>query len=332
MPISKNQWLRLQMILGAMRRGKFVNSNSFNEMAADSMEFDGVSARTFARDIRALQDIGAPVEYDAGKKVFFLTDPDWTNEDMPTVPGDFKLLLLSEKVSRTFMPPQLRSELSNAVNALLMKQESGIPEGMELENFQILDPDFVPKIDPEIFLEVYQAWENKHYLKIDYTSSQGHHSVKLIEPHILAWNAGIWYVKGLVANEDGIPSEPPFNIRIFALHRIGHAEKSSGHFTPDEDDVKRVRKDKLFNFETFDEVEIEFFQPWVKPMEERFFSHPESIIGRTEDSIIVRLKNIPEHTALQLILRAMGNARVIKPASLIESLRKVGQNIFDNMK
>ena len=67
-------------------------------------------------------------------------------------------------------------------------------------------------------------------------------------------------------------------------------------------------------------------------MEERFFSHPESIIGRTEDSITVRLKNIPEHTALQLILRAMGNARVIKPASLIESLRKVAQNIFDNMK
>lgn len=332
MPVSGNQWVRLQMILGAMRRGKYVNSNSFNEMAEDSEDIKGVSARTFARDIKTLKKIGAPVEYNASKRGFYLTDPDWTNEDVPTVAGDLKLLLLSERVSRTFMPPQLRSELSNALNSLMMKQESGMPEEMDLENFQILNPDFVPQVDPEVFLEVYQAWEQKHYLKISYTSSAGHKSVKLIEPHILAWNSGIWYVKGLVANEDGIPCEPPFKIRVFALHRMGYAEKSPGHFSPEEEDVKRIRKDKLFNFETLEEVEIEFFHPYVKPMEERFFSHPESIIARGENAITVRLKNIPEHTALQLIFRAMGNARVIKPATLRESLRKVGQNIFDNMK
>ena len=127
MPVSKNQWLRLQLILGVMRRGKYINSNTFNQENTKNLNCNAVSAKTFNRDIRALKEIGAPIEYDARKKGFFLTDPDWTNEDMPTVPGDFKLLLLSEKVSRTFMPPQLRGELSNAVNALLMKQNSGIP-------------------------------------------------------------------------------------------------------------------------------------------------------------------------------------------------------------
>ena len=332
MPINKNQWLRLQMILGVMRRGKLINSNSFNELAADSMNIDGVSARTFARDIQALKDIGAPVEYNVRKKGFYLTDLDWTNEDVPTVPGDFKLLLLSEKVSRTFMPPQLRSELSNAVNALFMKQEGGLPEGMELENFQILSPEFLPHIDPKVFLEVYQAWENKHYLKIYYTSSQGHNSVKLVEPHILAWNAGIWYIKGLVANEDGVPCAPPLAVRVFALHRIEKAEKKESHFTPDDDDVKRVKKDALFDFSTLEEVEIEFFQPYVKKMKERFFSRPECIIAQNENSVTLRLKNITEYAALQLVFTAMGNVRIIKPASLRESLRNVAQNIFDNMK
>ena len=332
MPINKNQWLRLQMILGVMRRGKFINSNSFNELAADSMEFDGVSARTFARDIQALKDIGAPIEYNPRKKGFYLTDLDWTNEDIPTVPGDFKLLLLSERVSRTFMPPQLRSELSNAVNALFMKQEGGLPEGMELENFQILSPEFLPQIDPEVFLEVYQAWENKHYLKIYYTSSKGHNSVKLVEPHILAWNAGIWYIKALVANEDGVPCDPPLDVRVFALHRIEKAEKKESHFTPDDEDVKRIKKSSLFDFAALEEVEIEFFQPYVKQMKERFFSRPECIIAHDENSVTVRLKNITEYAAMQLVFPAMGNVRIIKPATLRESLRKVAQNIFDNMK
>ena len=331
MPVSKNQWLRLQLILGVMRRGKYINSNTFNQENTKNLNCNAVSAKTFNRDIRALKEIGAPIEYDARKKGFFLTDPDWTNEDMPTVPGDFKLLLLSEKVSRTFMPPQLRGELSNAVNALLMKQNSGIPEGMELENFQIFDPEFVPQVDPEVFLEVYLAWENKNYLKITYTSSKKHNSVKLIEPHILAWHSGIWYIKGLVVNDDGTACEPPFPIRVFALHRVKKAEKTAGSFTLDDEEIKRFKQDALFNFEKLAEVEIEFFQPYVKQIQERFFSRPESIIAQNDDSITIRLKNIHEHTALQLIFLAMGCVRVIKPASLQNSLRNVAQRIFDNM-
>ena len=295
------------------------------------MNFDAVSSKTFNRDIHALKDIGAPVEYNAAKKSFYLTDTEWTNEDMPTVPGDFKLLLLSEKVSRTFMPPQLRGELTNAVNALLMKQNSCIPEGMELENFQILDPEFVPQVDPEVFLEVYQAWENKNYLRITYTSSKNHSSVKLIEPHILAWNSGIWYIKGLVVKEDDTPCAPPFPVRVFALHRVEKAEKTAGHFTLDDKELRRLNQNSLFNFAAFDEVEIEFFQPYVKPIRERFFSQPESIIAQTEESITIRLKNIPEHGALQLIFLAMGYVRVIKPAALQESLRNVARRILDHM-
>jgi predicted DNA-binding transcriptional regulator YafY len=331
MPISKNQWLRLQVMLGMLRRGLYINYNTFMEEMLSDPNFY-ISPRTFSRDIQTLKDIGAPIEYSAKNRGYYLLDPSWTNEDVPTVPGDVKLLLLSEKVSRTFMPPQLRSELSNAVNALLMKQESGMPEGMDLENFQIINPEFVPQVDPEVFLEVYQAWENKHYLKITYSSSKGHDSVKLIQPHLLAWNSGIWYIKGLVAAEDGVPCEPPFKLRVFALHRIGNAEKKAGHFTLEPEDEKRIRQSGLFTFEKLDEIEIEFFQPYVKPMQERFFSSPESIIAQTEESVTIRLKNVPEHAALQLIFRALGNVRVIKPASLQESLRKVAHTILERME
>jgi predicted DNA-binding transcriptional regulator YafY len=230
------------------------------------------------------------------------------------------------------MPPQLRSELSNAVNALLIKREGGMPDGMNLENFQILSPEFAPKVAPEVFLEVYQAWENKHYLQITYSSGSGHDSVKLIEPYVLAWNSGIWYIKGLVAKEDGVPCDPPFKIRVFALHRIQSAEKRPGRFFEDSEDAKRIKKDSLFNFQKLDEVEIEFYPPFVKQMAERFASRPEAIVSQSENSLRIRLTDIPEYAAVQLAFLAMGNARVLKPASLQDSLKQVAQNIFDNNK
>ena len=245
--------------------------------------------------------------------------------------GDMKLLLLSEHLARTFMPPQLRGELANAVNALLMKQD-GIPEGLTLENLLIFNPEFAPEVDPEVFLEVYQAWENKNYLKINYSSSQGHNSVKFIEPHLLAWNSGTWYIKGLVAKEDDVPCERPFEVRLFALHRIEKAEKSQGFFNVDAEDGKRIKKDELFNFQTLDEVEIEFFQPYVKQIAERFISTPQAIVSQDNNSIRIRLTNIYEHAAMQLIFLALCNVRVIKPAALQTKLRGVAQTIFDHMK
>ena len=331
MPVSKNQWLRLQSILGLMRKKTYVNYRIFNEEISPALSCGKVSARTFSRDITALIQIGAPLEYCAKHRGYFLAELDWKNNDLPTVQGDFKLLLLSEKVSHSFMPPQLRGELSNAVNALLMKQEDALPEGMDLENFQILNPEFAPKVDPEVFLEVYQAWENKKLLKFSYISSKGHQSVKVIEPHILAWNDGIWYIKGLVANEDGVPCELPLSVRVFAMHRIGNAKNIGKAFTTDEEDRKPLKQNSLFAFECLPEVEIEFFQPYVKQIKERFFSQPESIIAETENSITIRLTNIPEYAATKLIFLAMGNVHVIKPASLRETIRKTGEAIIKNM-
>ena len=333
MPITKNQLSRFQAILGLMRKGKYVNYSVYQNEVKNNINLDKVSDKTFSRDIHALRDtLMAPIQYDASQKGFYLTDPDWTYADLPVETGDMKLFLLSEQVSRSFMPPQLRSELTNAVNALLIKQEGGIPEGMNLENFQILSPEFAPKVAPEVFLEVYQAWENKNYLKITYSSSSGHDSVKLIQPYVLAWNSGIWYIKGLVAKEDDVPCDPPFKIRVFALHRIQNAEKRPGRFFEDSEDAKRIKKERLFNFQTLDEVEIEFYPPFVKQMAERFISRPDAIVSQDENSLCIRLKNIPEYAALQLVFLAMGNARVLKPASLQESLGKVAQNIFDNLK
>ena len=332
MPANKNQLKRMQDILGLMKKKKFVNYTTFSDWLAEDVNRSGIAPKTFSRDIKMLQEVlGAPIKYDASNKGFYLTDPNWTYRMVLDHTGDMRILLLSERLSHTFMPPQLRGELSNAVNALLMKQE-GIPEEMTLDNLKIYNPDFSPKVDPEVFLAVYQAWEKKNYLKITYSSNSGHNSVKLIEPHLFSWYNGTWYIKAMVAKEDDVPCERPFDVRIFALHRIAKAEISKGFFTVDEEDARRIKKEELFNFQTLDEVEIEFFQPYVKQIAERFISTPEAIVAQDENSVRIRLTNVYEHAAMQLIFMAMGNVRVIKPAALQDKLRDVAQTIFNNMK
>ena len=350
MPVNKKQWLRLQTLLSLLRRNGYrgVNYKSFIKKMKEEYEFKldaeydnedkgkdeefHISSKTFYRDIDALKKVfGAPVKYDKGGKVFYLSRPNWTNESMLTVPGDMKLLMLSQNLSEKFMPPQLRGELANAVNALLMKREKYDAENMNFDNFQIITPEYSPRVASDVFVKVYQAWEERNYLKFTYVSNKGHESVKIIEPHILAWDSGIWYIKGFLANDDSVPCEPPFDIRVFALHRIKNISEG-GSFYATVEDTERMRQDSFFNFQPLPEVELEFLPPCINAMAERLPDTPGVIVSRDEKSLKVRLTDVQEYTVLRLISHAHGSVRVNKPESLKETLRRIAQNTLDNMQ
>lgn len=330
MPVNKNQWKRLQTILGMLRKGDVVNYQFYMKEMLKEPNFY-IAPRTFSRDIVKLRQLGAPIKYNPRKKTFFLTDREWGME-LPTESGNMKMLLLGERVARNFLPPQMRKELREAVDYILKDSEIAISAHTNIFDFQVIAPEFSPQVDPEIFKEVYEAWESSHYLKINYCSSQGHNSDKLITPRVLAWDDGCWYVKGYVVSENGIPCDPPWDIRVFALHRIRKAEMTAGEFIPTTEDFHHFKGAGIFNFPKLPEVEIEFFQPEAQWIREGFASDSSAIIAQSENSITIRLENVSEHTAAKLISQARGNVRVIKPASLQDSLRKVAQTILGNME
>ena len=329
MPVNKNQWERLQTILGILRKGLFVNYRSFMEEMLEEPDFY-ISPKTFSRDIMKLRQLGAPVKYHPRKKGFYLTDREW-NMALPTESGSMKMLLLSERVARNFLPPQMRKELREAVDHILLTSETEVPEHTSVAAFQVIAPEFSPDVDSAVFKEVYEAWERSRYLKISYCSIQGHCSDKLIVPRMFAWDNGCWYVKGYVAKENGIAFSPPWDIRVFALHRIQKAEMTPGVFIPGTEDFSRFKGAGIFDFKKLPEVELEFFQPELKRIRECFASNSAAITAQTENSLTVHLEKVSEYTVWQLIFRSMGNVRIIKPASLQKSLRQVAQRIFDNM-
>ena len=273
MPANKNQIRRMQTILRMLRQNRYPNFTSFmKEMRRqDAAGAFKLSSKTFSRDIADLRDeYGAPIHYDACRKGFYLSDTEWFDEDMMIEPFEMKAAILGEKVAREFFPEPMRGEIEKAISSLLMKNETGMAEGVDMESFQVLCPEGLPKIAPDVFLAAYNAWEQRKKLLLVYRSSKDHVSEKLFEPHVFALNGGCWYLKGKVLREDGVKCDTP-KIRVLALHRIERAEMLDSEFWPEPAILKGVRESGLFDFAEYPEVDIEFFAPFAKPLEER---HP----------------------------------------------------------
>ena len=201
-------------------------------------------------------------------------------------------------------------------------------EGAELENFQVLCPDNLPKVRPDIFLASYNAWEQHKCLKLGYRSARNHVSEKLFEPHIFAWNGGCWYLKGKLLQDNDRSYDPP-KIQVLALHRIEQAEILQAHFWPEPSILESVRNSGLFDFDKIPEVELEILDPFDLAMAPGF---AEKIIDRGDGFIRIRLKDIPKYEAVQIILSTWGNVRVLAPESLKERIRKIANKLLRNNK
>ena len=331
MPANKNQIRRIQTILKMMRQNRYPNYTSFikemkNQDIAGAYK---LSSKTFQRDIADLRDeYGAPVRYDASRKGFYLSNIDWYNEDLMVEPFEMKAALLSERVASGILPEPLRSEMNKAVSALLMKNENGMAEQAELECFQILCPEHLPQVNPDIFLTCYNAWEQRKYLLLRYRSVKGHSSEKLFEPHVFAWNGGSWYLKGkLLRNDEERFEEPP--IQVLALHRIEEAEMREGTFFPAPEILKNIKEEGLFDFQKLPDVEVEFFKPFAQAMLEKYENTPGAVKEIKPESVIIHLHNLTEYEAAQLVLTTCGNAKVHHPPELKLYMRRIANKILD---
>ena len=333
MPANKNQIRRIQTILKMMRQNRYPNYTSFvKEMKMqDIAGAYKLSSKTFQRDIADLRDeYGAPVHYDASRKGFYLSNIDWYNEDLMVEPFEMKAALLGERVASNILPEPLRNEMNKAISALLMKNENGMAENAELESFQVLCPEHLPQIPPEIFLTCYNAWEQRKLLKLHYCSFKNRRSEKVFEPHIFAWNGGCWYLKGkLLRNNDRRYDEPP--VQVLAVHRIQQAEMLNSLFWSAPEILKSVKSDGLFGYNKIPETVIEFFAPFDKPMEEKYLNTPDAIQKRTENSVLVKLPDLTEYEVAQLVMSVCGEAKIYAPEELRAYIQEIAEKIVKNM-
>lgn len=333
MPANKNQIRRMQILLKMMRKNSYPNHSSFvKEMQREDPSFKGISAKTLQRDIADLRDeYGAPVQYDPSRQGYYLEDTDWYNGDLMIEPFDMKAFLLGERVTDGILPAPLRSAMNKAVNALVMKNENGMAEGVELETFQILCSQYLPQVDPDIFLLCYNAWEEHKRVRLTYNSARKNHSLKLFEPHIFAWHEGRWYLKGKLLKDDDISlaDDPP--VRVLALHRIEKAEILNSRFDPAPEILQTLKKGGLFDFTKLPDVEVEIFAPFDQLMYEKYANTPGAVKERKTDSVVLHLQDLNKYEAAQLVLKTCGNAKIYTPPELKEYVRQIARKLLDNL-
>ena len=76
---------------------------------------------------------------------------------------------------------------------------------------------------------------------------------------------------------------------------------------------------------------MEIFPPFTKATFEKYEGTPGAIIKHDENSITIRLNNITEYQASQLVLTTCGNAKVHAPDELKLYMRRIANKLLDHL-
>lgn len=331
MPANKNKLLRLSVIVEMMRKNEYPNYTRFMaEMAKrDTAGAYQLSAKTFGRDVEDLRcEFGAPVAYEPSLRGYYLANLDWYSASLMVEPFAMKSAVLGQKVAESLMPEPLRSEIHQAVRALLARNSTGFSDLAELNMMQIINPIQLP-LTADVFRTVFQAWEKRQKLQLTYSSAKGLQSDKIFEPHVLAWQSGVWYLKGVLLGTPDFSYRKPYPT-ILAVHRISRAEMLCSSFAGSQQILATVKAGKLFDFPRLPQVCL-LFQPAVAiQARERFAGQPDCLREDPSGAIEVTLKDMAEHEAIDLVLWAHGEVKVLAPESLRQSVLRIAEVMLKN--
>jgi len=327
MPANKNKLLRMGVIIEMMRKNAMPNYQRFEEemQLRDLAGACKVSQKTFLRDIHDLKtEFGAPIEYEASERGFFLRENDWCCERLMVEPFEMKSAVLGQKVAESLMPEPLRTSIHQAVRSLLARNSAGFDERTELDMMQIINPVQLP-----LSSEVFKAWEKRQKLQLNYCSAKGTPRDMVFEPHVLAWQSGVWYLKGLLCGTAKYSYHKPYDT-ILAVHRILSAEQISASFQGNRRLLESVKKGKLFEFSRYPEVRLHFLPKVAFQVRERFASQPACMQPEADGSIVVTLKALTEYEAVELVLWVRGEVRVLGPEVLRQEILQIGDTLIRN--
>ncbi len=331
MPANKNKLLRLGVIIEMMRKQSVPNYHRFMEemKRRDPAGVYRLSEKTFLRDIQDLKtEFGAPVDYDASARGFFLTDIEWLCEQLMVEPFEMRSVVLGQKAAESLMPEPLRTSINQAVRSLLSRNCAGFGEMAELDMMQIINPVQLP-LSSEVFCTVFKAWEWRQKLQLSYCSAKGTQRDMVFEPHVLAWQSGVWYLKGLLCGTSKYSYRKPYDT-ILAVHRILQAGQISGSFEGNQRLLESVKKGKLFEFSRYPEVRLNFLPKVALKVRERFANEPACMQQEKDGSILVTLKDLAEFEAVDLVLWARGEVRVLTPEALRKEILQIGEAMIRN--
>ena len=328
---------RLMKLVAMLRDNRYPNHRTLQRALKllDSTCTFSISQKTIQRDVQFLRDAyHAPIEYDNGKRGYYLTDPTWRFEVPLLNPDEMQAVTLGARIAETVMPEPVAQKIQVATENLKDNFATGLDANALLISL-VAKGARIP-IEPAIFKVVFDAWQSQRGLEVTYSKAMSGEILKyVIEPHVLAFFDELWYVKAITVSQDG-DMLPERTIRTLAINRFKTAVISPGSFKPDMKLIHEVNEGGLFNFPTIDEVVLRFTGKAIPYARENF--DPGLVEEQPDGSLLVTIYDAIDFKIVNLVLNEGGEVTVVSPKELAEKVIEkakaviAAQNLFNNEK
>lgn len=327
MPISKKQLIRFVRLVASLKENRYPNCSSF---AAELCEADidenlnvACSPKTIARDIQILKnDFGAPIRFDAVRNGYYLTRRNWSFS-CPQLFGEKAVLsaVLGARVAEHIFPEPLRHEVRSVVDYLLTNNNPEALSQMQVDSLVVIPSNRV-KVDPEVFIPLFRAWENHEICHIGYLDSRGETTSRDFEPHAMVFYDGAWYTKGFCYVRK--------QMRTLTVARMKSVAPTGRKFVPDPKIIRTVNEDDVFDYETVDNVLVHCDSYLTKLLPVRPL-HPEQTVrllpnGESDVSVA----KLPRQRLITWTLHQCGRATVVSPSDVRAEILELSKTITNN--
>ena len=319
---SRKQLHRMATIVALLKKKEWVEMGEIKKFL-DATEFDAVYLgcvnRTIQRDIKNLkEEYSAPILYSKSERAYSLQKKDWSFQ-VPSLLNADELLAIAigEKLSQDIFPSSLSQRVSKAVDEVLRYNESDALSAELLSSLKILSASTVSE---DIFEIVFEAWQQRNVLRVNYEGNDGERVLRDIESHALVFHDMKWSIKGFCRLSN--------QVRTFHLWKIKSAMLLDETFQPLQEIIDSVTVESFLDYEKIPNVEV-----WLNEAGKKFAMvsplHRKQQIINEDNGFRLFVPPVSLEHLTQWILNQHGNAKPVSPPKVVSEIRKIVKNLAD---
>ena len=327
MPLSKKQLVRLVRLVAQLKENRYPNCSSFSEemRKADLDENLNVACtpKTIFRDIQTLKnDFDAPIAFDKARNGYYLKHHGW-NFSCPQIYDDNEMLaaVLGARVAEHIFPAPMKKQIREAVNYLLTYNNPDFLDTTQVDSLVVI-PSNRTKIDADVFMPLFGAWQRHEMCHIEYTDSRGQSTTRNFEPHALIFFEGNWYTKGYCHKRK--------EIRTLAVARIQKISFTGRFFETDQNIVKASTEASLFNTEKISNVVVQCDAYLHNIIHFRPLHVDQKIEPLPNGECNLYVDEISKYYLQTWIMHQCGRATVIAPKEIISDIHDFSMKLLKN--
>jgi proteasome accessory factor B len=312
---------RMLRIHQALQSGKFPNASTL----AREIE---VATKTIHRDLEFMRDrLNLPVEFDAGRNGYFYRGEVSAFPTMQITEGEIFALVVAEKALQQYRGTSFEKPLLSAIK----KMEQALPDTISLNLADIgRTISFRTRAEPILNLEIFDALAKavaqRRQLELHYRKpGQRQTEPRLVDPYHLANINGEWYLFAFDhARKD---------IRTFVPARIQSVKPTGKTFARTEKFSLEKRLRDSFGVHSGEgtfEVVIRFNARAADYIREKKWHESQQLRDLKGGGAELKMKLSSLAEVQRWVLSWGGDAKVLKPKELVESVRAAATQILQS--